>query len=110
MPPSRHSPQQSPQVRPETEVPVRRLPTAEGVGSPGSGSVSDWGATGDDRSRPVDGTIPAGAEDTASGVTAAEAFRRAEDFRLERDMTVFSFWESGMSAPVDDELFFLEYS
>lgn len=124
--------QQSTQVSPET--PVFGLPEACGGTLPGRGSGPELsGAAGIVSSGPADAVSvqetgegaaeaaasgPAGAvsvqeteEAAATGVSAAEEFRRAEDFRLERDMIVFSFLGAG-GCPMGDVLFsriFLEY-
>ena len=115
-PASRQMMQQSTQVSPET--PVFGLPGTCGGTLPGRGSVTGLGgAAGIVSSSPACAVCvretdagaaeaaasgPAGVvsvqeteEAAAAGVSAAEAFRRAEDFRLERDMIVFSFSGGG---------------
>lgn len=120
--------QQSTQVSPET--PVFELPGTCGGTLPGRGSVTglggaagivssgpacavcvretDAGAAEAAASGPVGAVSVQETEEAAAGVSAAEAFRRTEDFRLERDMIVFSFLGAG-GCPVVMS-FFLEYS
>ena len=109
MPPSRHMPQQSTQVSPETPP---RLFAADGGMSPGRGSGALLHGSSVALSGVRDAASLQTAGETAAGVPAEGAFRRSEDFRLERDMAIFSFLGNGASAPVGDVPFsriFLEY-